>query len=356
MALTKIIFTIFIITLLFTTKSFSQSFYSIEGKVTDAKTNEPLAVVSVYLSQTTIGTLTDKNGNYKINKVSPGKYTLVISQIGYEPFLQIIEIKPETNTQRNFLLKSKPIEMHAIDIVEQSDEYAAYLKEQKDYREIFKKYFLGLTDFSKECAIENIEDIVFTKRNDLYIEAKCSKPIMVINKALGFKIECELIHFQYNEQKEGSIFYEFYPKFSDLDPENDNQIKQWEQNRKSAYQSSLRRFLLAVINSGTYVNGYILEISRGNLVYNKIESGTYFKKTNIVQYDSTSGLNYLKFDGYLMIRNSTTEEQSEIFLPYRTAYIGSDGYPVDTMSVLVFDTFARQGVANLLPIDLQMTE
>ena len=151
-------------------------------------------------------------------------------------------------------------------------------------------------------------------------------------------------------------FDEFYPKFSDLNPESDNQIKQWEENRKIAYQSSLRRFLLTVIHSETYVNGYILEISKGNLVYNKIQSGMYFKKTNIVQYDSTSGLNYLKFNGYLMIRNSTTEEQSEMFLPNGTAYIGSDGYPVDTMSVLVFDTFARQGVANLLPINLHVVE
>lgn len=155
---------IFITGLSFTTKSISQNLSLIEGKVTDAKTNEPLSFVSVYLSQSSIGTLTDKNGNYRINKIPPGKYTLVISQIGYEPILKKIEIVPESKNQKNFYLKSKPIEMNTITVNEQSDEYAAYLREQKNYRELFKKYFLGQTNFSKECIIENIGDIIFTKK------------------------------------------------------------------------------------------------------------------------------------------------------------------------------------------------
>ena len=54
-------------------QSFSQTF-NIEGKVTDQ--GQPLRGVSVYAKSTSIGTVTDEDGNYQL-KVPPGQYTLV---------------------------------------------------------------------------------------------------------------------------------------------------------------------------------------------------------------------------------------------------------------------------------------
>ncbi|UOE46804.1 TonB-dependent receptor [Mucilaginibacter sp. SMC90] len=61
--------------------AFSQT-GSIKGKVSD-ETNQPLPGATVTIDGTTIGSTTDPNGNYAINNVKAGTYTLSIKFIGY---------------------------------------------------------------------------------------------------------------------------------------------------------------------------------------------------------------------------------------------------------------------------------
>lgn len=55
----------------------------ISGKVTDALTNEPVAFANVIYKNTTVGTITDFNGDYELRKA--GYDTLFVSFLGYEP-------------------------------------------------------------------------------------------------------------------------------------------------------------------------------------------------------------------------------------------------------------------------------
>lgn len=183
---------------------------TIYGKVFDSITKEGLPGVSVYFSGTTIGVSSDKNGNYKIGKVPAGKYIIVVSMIGYKPLVQNLEINGSSNIQKNYSLENKPIEMKAIVVAEHSDEYDAYFKEVLNFRELFKKFFLGQTDFSKECRIENIEEIVFDKKFEPVIKATCPNPIIVINNALGYRIECVLLSFIFNN-RQGGLVVNFIP-------------------------------------------------------------------------------------------------------------------------------------------------
>jgi TonB-linked SusC/RagA family outer membrane protein len=61
--------------------AFSQT-GSIKGKVSD-ETNQPLPGATVTIDGTTIGSTTDPNGNYAINNVKAGTYTLSVKFIGY---------------------------------------------------------------------------------------------------------------------------------------------------------------------------------------------------------------------------------------------------------------------------------
>lgn len=54
------------------------------GTVTDAKFKEPLIGATVSIEGTTIGAITDIDGNFRIEKVQPGKYTLVASYVSYK--------------------------------------------------------------------------------------------------------------------------------------------------------------------------------------------------------------------------------------------------------------------------------
>ncbi|MBA4406219.1 hypothetical protein C0389_02995 [bacterium] len=323
----------------------------LSGKVTDSVSKDGLPGVSVYLSGTKIGASSDKNGNYKIGKIPPGKYVVVVLMIGYAPIVKNVEITSSSNIQRNFSLEYKPIEMKAVIVVEHSDEYDAYFKEVLNFRELFKKFFLGQTDFSKECRIENIEEIVFDKKFEPFIKATCPNPIRVINNALGYRIECVLLSFVFNNRQEG-VSCEFYPKFEELIPESEHQKVKWNENRKSAFRSSLRRFLLSQMQVNGPLSSYGYSVPKATSLYKNIPASSLADgKEKFAYIDSTSGLYYLKFKGFLFVNNFLNDEQSMVSLPFGTAYIGADGCPIDPTSIQVTGIFAKQGVANLLPVD-----
>lgn len=54
------------------------------GTVTDAKLKEPLIGASVVIEGTTIGAITDIDGNFRIENVKPGKYTVAASYVSYQ--------------------------------------------------------------------------------------------------------------------------------------------------------------------------------------------------------------------------------------------------------------------------------
>lgn len=65
----------------FAAAAFGQT--SISGKVTEAASGEPLAGVNILVKGKVVGTITDINGNFKLNVNDNPPFTLVISYIGY---------------------------------------------------------------------------------------------------------------------------------------------------------------------------------------------------------------------------------------------------------------------------------
>jgi TonB-dependent receptor len=62
----------------------AQSRYTIVGKVSDAETGEYLPGANLSLSGTSMGAASDRAGNYRIENVPTGVFTLIVSYMGYE--------------------------------------------------------------------------------------------------------------------------------------------------------------------------------------------------------------------------------------------------------------------------------
>ena len=56
---------------------------SFSGTVSEKKSGEPLIGANVYFNGTTLGTVTNKNGEFVIRNVKPGTYEVIVSCIGY---------------------------------------------------------------------------------------------------------------------------------------------------------------------------------------------------------------------------------------------------------------------------------
>jgi len=69
---------------------------TIEGTVIDEKSNEPISMINVAIIGTNRGTVTDSKGKFKIDKLSSGKYSILVSSIGYaSKKIEDLEIFPE---------------------------------------------------------------------------------------------------------------------------------------------------------------------------------------------------------------------------------------------------------------------
>ena len=74
---------LFLIIFIFSVFTFAQENYFISGNVQD-KSSEPLIGANITLKGSFLGGTTDFNGNYKIENLDPGKYTMLVSYIGYK--------------------------------------------------------------------------------------------------------------------------------------------------------------------------------------------------------------------------------------------------------------------------------
>ncbi len=79
----------------------------ISGKISDEGTKNPLTGANISLIGTHYGTASDFNGNYNLQKIPAGNYTLTISFIGFESVSEKISLKAGEIATLNFLIKAK---------------------------------------------------------------------------------------------------------------------------------------------------------------------------------------------------------------------------------------------------------
>ena len=97
----------------------SASTGSIKGRVTDAKTGEPVVGANVLIQKQGMGAATDRKGNYKIINVPEGVYTIKASMIGYAPAtIKKVKVKKGKIKTVNFQLKMENIKGESVIIQE----------------------------------------------------------------------------------------------------------------------------------------------------------------------------------------------------------------------------------------------
>ena len=137
----------------FTSLSFAQLTGRITGTVKDSSNNETLPGVNVIVKGTYYGAASDINGNFKIENINPGNYTIEISLIGYRS-VQFTGVQVDANktVQLDVRLQETVLTLGQ-DIVVIGDKPLMDVEETQSKRTITKE--------DLEIAIvENIGDVV----------------------------------------------------------------------------------------------------------------------------------------------------------------------------------------------------
>ncbi|MDR2955574.1 MAG: TonB-dependent receptor [Prevotella sp.] len=105
-------------TTLFFLISFSISAQStIKGTTIDAKTQETLPGVTISIKGSTLGVISDIDGNFELN-INPGKYTITTSYISYQPMeIPDIEVKKGEPTLLNISLQESQHSLGEVQVV-----------------------------------------------------------------------------------------------------------------------------------------------------------------------------------------------------------------------------------------------
>ena len=249
----------------------------ITGTVLENNTNKP-NTATIYFNGTFVGTLSDLNGNFKLDISKNTLMPLTISSIGYysvtlSDFLAhtplVIYMTPKVYEVKEVVIASKSL-----------------AKRRVANLNLFRKVFLGLTDNGRNCKIINENDITFNYDNDRdTLKAFSSKPILINNMLLGYKITYYLDKFEYCKI-DRSIFLKGSLIFNEDLANGDKHKKLYEIRRKDTYLGSRMHFFRALWANDLESAGFMVKNS----------SDKYFNYFDIVEDSlSVSSGNHTKF-------------------------------------------------------------
>lgn len=308
---------------------------TIKGRVLDKETGAPLENVNIFLTNTTIGTSTDKSGKFIIKNIPYGTYNIIFSYIGYKiENKNFYSYKPETFNY-NISLKPKAINLKQVNVT------GTIPEDWKEKLKIFERIFIGETENSKETKILNPEVLNFVKnKNTNILKAYSDSTIKVENKALGYNIYIILDSLLYYPN--GNIKYVFYSRFEELSPKSKNEEKDWESNRKKTYLNSSKHFFYALVHNQLDRDYYSLREGPG-------EGAKIFPEDLLIISNSDSTIFTFKFMGGLSVKCYLSPTS---YLNFLYSFVLIDKYGNLLTSSYAVETsgyWAQQRVADILP-------
>ena len=99
----------------FTSLAYAQN-NDIKGFVYEASTGEPVMYCNVVLKGTILGCSTNENGYFNLTRIPDGKYTLMITCVGYDTLTENISLAHGQTLNRKFTLKETSMTLETVSI------------------------------------------------------------------------------------------------------------------------------------------------------------------------------------------------------------------------------------------------
>jgi hypothetical protein len=221
----------------------------IAGRVTDSLSGEPIPNVAVFVPFTSLGTTTDANGDYKLDRIPRGDVLISMRHIAYQAKAK--SFFPGVNDTIRFDAELTPAMVQITEVtkeVSQVDRLFGVI--------LFNEMVLG-DSYQSSCKLLNAKDLDFYRDGDI-ITGFSRKPLQIANNYLGYDITYYLDYFSFdrNRNEDGEYTSTEYFTYGGLALFKDKQLNRrvkrtkWEKNRKAQYQGSLQQFLMDLCRVG----------------------------------------------------------------------------------------------------------
>lgn len=208
--------------------------FRITGVIMDSLTRRPIQSAGIFVNNTSLDTVSLRNGFYRLSRLPMGEHEIVITAAGYMPRTIIANgavALPVTDTIR--LLPVRPAPLNEM-MARTSD------KRWQIFYQRFKDHFIGTTAFAGEVKILNPWVLRFEESEKKEWSATADDLLLIENMVLGYRIKCYLRQLAVANQIavfDGCLFFE---PIKTLDQ---RVADRWRANRLTAYQGSLMEFL-----------------------------------------------------------------------------------------------------------------
>ena len=237
-------------------EGFAQDRYTVKGTVKDAATGDLMPFATVFFAETTFGTATDDQGNYTLRVSNPGTYDFIVKFVGYKTYATQLKLGDQAEITMDVLIEADAKSLGDVVVTAKKD-----AKWQEHMRE-FRLIFFGESANARQCKILNEEviDFIFDEEK-VILEAFSSEPLIIENKALGYKIQYFLEHFEVNYTANISSYYG-YTVFEELKSKSQRKINRWEANRKKAYDGSAVHFFTSLYENRLKEDGFFVQVAK----------------------------------------------------------------------------------------------
>jgi hypothetical protein len=221
------------------------------GIVIDSANGTPLEGISVFLNNTTQGTVTGPEGDFRL-EIPRGDYQLIVSAIGYGT--AVIEVNgAHLSGGIRIALQTKATELAAV-TVEPYDQHG-----WAKWGKFFMDNFIGAGENAGECKLENRSALrfFFSKKSNL-LSVTATEPLQIENKALGYTLIYQLEGFR-ADFNNNYIRYFGYPYFRQMVAKRADRRKLWDFNRKMAYAGSIMHFMRSLYSGQSVTQGFLME-------------------------------------------------------------------------------------------------
>ena len=322
---------------------------SIKGIIMDAKTGEAITAASVFLSGTTFGKASDGKGYFEITNIPNGYYELIVSMLGYNMEKRNVTVDEKTKLVVSVSLTQKDIELKEIEVA------GVKPKEWYTNMEIFKRILIGISDYSKECKIQNEDDVYFLdNKEDSTFEARTVKPLIIINNALGYKLECFIAKLTYNRITKDA-FIKSNTVFEELQTEDKERIEEWKENRKKAYTGSIVHYFVSLTKGKAKAEGFKTYDSAMKIVsFNRNSQDVNYSWRPSREIPEEIFLSYLSQNKeyFFLAKFLIVEYHGQLSIVNvisKTMCIDENGYPKEDALFKLSGVWAEKGIADLLP-------
>ncbi|MEQ9104306.1 MAG: carboxypeptidase-like regulatory domain-containing protein [Rhodothermales bacterium] len=218
----------------------------LRGTVIDAESGLPLVGAHVFIAGSMAGTVTDRQGRYMLSGLPAGAHRLYVSMLGYQPDFRDILIRSVQVLTFDFELSEVVLDAGEIVVeAERDDKWLSRL-------ERFTRAFIGETPNAQQTTIVNPEVLDFEEHRGTF-RATAQAPIIIENLALGYRIQYFLSDFAITPTR---VQYDGEPLFEQMQTDNPEQARLWDENRRVAFMGSFRHFALALLAGRVEAQGF----------------------------------------------------------------------------------------------------